>query len=85
MILHFAQGNESLQVVLVKQVPSSSWPSLLKDATVLPSDLPIQQIRELSLPPSNLRSEMEECDFGDDEMDKEYSFGNTNLMNIVSF
>lgn len=52
------------------------WPSLLKDSTVLPSDLPVQQIRELSLPPTNLRTEMEECDFGDDEMDKEYTFGN---------
>lgn len=75
-ILHFTQGNESLQVVLVKQVPSFTWPSLLKDASVLPSDLPVQPSRELSLPPSNLRTEMEECDFGDDEMDKEYTFGN---------
>lgn len=71
------QGNESLQVVLVKQGEEFTWPSLLKGSTVPPSDLPAQSIRELALPPSNLRTEMEECDFGDDEMDKEYSFGKT--------
>lgn len=75
----FSQGNESLQVVLVKQMQSLEWSSLLKDIVVPPSDMPIQPIRELSLPPSNLRSEMEECDFGDDEMDKEHTFGKAQI------
>lgn len=71
----FFKGNETLQVVLVKEVESSTWPSLLKNIIINQSEVPIQQIRELALPPSNLRTEMEDCDFGDDEIDKEYSFG----------
>lgn len=62
-------------MVLVKEAESSTWPSLLKNIIIGQSEVPIQQIRELALPPSNLRTEMEDCDFGDDEMDKEYSFG----------
>lgn len=41
--------------------------------------MPLQPIRELSLPPSNLRTEMEDCDFGDVDMDKEHSFGERNF------
>lgn len=71
------KGNESLQVTLVKQMQSFAWPSLQKDVVVPPTDMPLQPIRELTLPPSNLRTDMEDCDFGDDDMDKEYSFGKT--------
>lgn len=61
----------------MKQTQSFTWPSLLKDVVILPTtDMPLQPIREMSLPPSNLRTEMEDCDFGEDDMDKEYSFGN---------
>lgn len=59
----------------MKQAQTSTWPSLLKGVVILPTDTPLQPIRELALPPSNLRTEMEDCDFGEDDMDKEYSFG----------
>lgn len=62
-------------MVLVKEAESSTWPSLLKNIIINQSEVPLQQIRDLALPPSNLRTEMEDCDFGDAEMDKEYSFG----------
>lgn len=68
--------NESLQVVLIKLEQSSSWNSLLKDIEIQPGEIPAQPVREISMPPAlSLQSEMEECDFGDDDMDREYSFG----------
>lgn len=67
----------------MKQVQDFTWPSLLKGAIVPPSELPVQPIRELALPPTNLRTDMEECDFGDDEMDKEYTFGKINVYFVI--
>lgn len=60
----------------MKQEPAGAWNSLLKDVEIQASELPAQPVRDLSLPPaSSLQSQMEECDYGDDDMDRDYSFG----------
>lgn len=64
-------------------MPELEWPSLLKDRIVLSSELATQQIRELALPPAHIRTEMEDCDFGEDECDREYSFGKHVLLIVI--
>lgn len=59
-----------------KTEPIITWTSLSKSEAILPTDLPAQPMREMPMPSAvNLRSEMEECDFGDEDMESEYGFG----------
>lgn len=65
-----------LTVTLNKTEPITTWNSLSKSEEILPTDLPVQPIREMPMTSAvNLRSEMEECDFGDEDMECEYTFG----------
>lgn len=49
-----------------------------------PTELPLQPIRDLPLPQAvNLRSEMEECDYGDEDMESEFSFGKFGKSKLV--
>lgn len=59
-----------------KTEPIITWTSLSASEEILPTDIPAQPIREMLMPSAvNLRSEMEECDFGDEDMESEYTFG----------
>lgn len=59
-----------------KAEPITTWPSLSKSEEIWPTDLAAQPIRKMPQPSAvNLRSEMEECDFGDGDMESEYTFG----------
>lgn len=65
-----------LEITLMKSEPNVSWDSLLKNSLISSSDEPLQAIRDLTQPlASSLRTEMEECDFGDNEVEREYSLG----------
>lgn len=69
-----------LEINLVKKEQGVDWLSLLKDIVIPSSELSVQPIRDLSLPPAhNIRSEMEECDFGDEDCDREFTFGMISL------
>lgn len=60
----------------MKKEPISSWPSLLRDVEIAPTDQPAQSIRDLSQSfASRLRTDMEECDYVEN-MENEYYFGN---------
>lgn len=56
-------------------MPDIEWSSLFKDHIVPPGELIAQPIRELALPPAHIRTEMEDCDFGEVDCDREYTFG----------
>lgn len=63
-------------MTLVKTEPNVMWSSLLKNATINPSEEPTQAIRDLSQSlTSTLRTEMEDCDYGDNDIEREYSLG----------
>lgn len=66
-----------MQVTLVKTIADKIWKSLLSDIDIEASETPAQAIRDLSQPPtSTLRTEMEDCDFGDSDIESEFFFGN---------
>lgn len=70
------QENEQLQVTLVKISTDKMWRSLLKNIDIAPSTGSMQCIRDLSQPPtSTLRTEMEDCDYGDGDLESEYFLG----------
>lgn len=67
-------------MTLVKSEPNMVWTSLLKNITINPSEEPVETIRDLTQPlASSLRTEMEDCDFGDSDIEREYSLGKVNL------
>lgn len=69
--------NELLQVTLAKLEANIVWKSLLKDTEIHPVEHPIQSVRDLSQPPtSTLRTEMEDCDYGDCDIESEFTLGN---------
>lgn len=65
-----------LQITLIKAVTDSVWPSLLKNINIPPSDYTAQPVRDLAQPPTAiLNKEMEECDYGDGDLDSDYFLG----------
>lgn len=58
----------------MKKDESSPWLSLLKDSAVPSTEQADSSATELSQYDSRLRTEMEECDYGDD-FESEYLFG----------
>lgn len=74
-----------MEVTLIKTEKSVTWDSLLKNVTVNPCEEPVQAIRDRSQPlTSTLRTEMEECDFGDNDIEHEYSLGEFTYTSIVA-
>lgn len=72
-------------MTLVKSELNVLWSSLLKNTAINPSEEPAQAIRDLSQPPtSTLRTEMEECDFGDNDIEREYALGELNFPGTFS-
>lgn len=69
------QENEQLHVTLIK-LSTDPWKSLLKDIEIHPIEHPKVESHNLPQPPkSTLRAEMEDCDFGDGDLENDYSFG----------
>lgn len=66
--------NELLQVTMIKVNADTIWTSLLKDQQIDATEVPATNQREM-LAVSNLHTDIEDCDFGDGDSEREYSLG----------
>lgn len=63
-------------MTLVKTISDKIWESLLSDIDIEPCEPSVQPIRDLSQPPTlSLRIEMEDCDYGDSDIENEVFLG----------
>lgn len=68
--------NETLTMTLRKMEPSQMWPSLLHDELVAASDAAALPVRDpASLAANNFHSDMEECDFGNNDAQVDFFLG----------
>lgn len=66
-------------MTLVKVNPDKVWKSLLSNIDIQPCEPSAQVIRDLSQPPtSSLRTEMEDCDYGDGDIESDFFLGKLN-------